>query len=235
MTIFSYVFFAFFALIIGNAMTTFVYRIPRNIPMTAVKRKPSCGGCDLVLKAKDFLPLYRYVFISKFCQCGKYKIPKIYPIMEITILVILSIVYFLYNENQDLMLKKILISVAVLINIFIYSETKKAYENSLWILAFIGTVYVLFLNQDVNFTQIGINLISGLAFFRIFDKKTEKIPILDSRFALILLTISDIFCFFAIFPIFILSFIFLQNKTYVANIINGIWFLFVHIFLSKYA
>jgi len=235
--IFQYCFFIYLFTFLGNAMTTIIYRLPRNIPISGFIKKPTCGGCNIRLTQMDIFPLYKYFFVSKFCKCGKYPIPKIYPIFEITNIVLSSIIYILWLNNDKFITQAFLMTTTLTI-LAIYYENKQIYANALWLLCTTGIANLLYKNPNFDILNHFLLIyLAGAIMFYVKKILKSYIDTFDFRFVLILLSISDYKTFILTLPIFILSFIFfhrLSKPVYIANVINGFVFLFIEFVLMKY-
>lgn len=230
--------FAIFVLIftfVGNALTTLVYRIPNGIPCSGLAKKPTCGGCNIRLTQADIFPFYRYIFVSKFCKCGKYSIPWQYFGLEIASAICAGFIYILWCESPIFLGKTIFCQV-LLMMICIYSINRRIYDNALWIMAFCGLFFLMYEKSFDIFSHIGI-LISGFIFLQIVNKKLHQMPNQDFRFALILLACCNFYQLICLVIIFLLLFIF--NKfynmaLYVINIIATIIFIILEVFVCKF-
>lgn len=221
---------------LGNVTTAMIFRIPRDLCMSGSQRKPTCGGCEINIPFPDYLPLYRYLFVSKTCRCGKYKIPPIYTIVELSNMMIGMLIFILWHSNIDFMITKAIISSFTIMNIAIYIQNKKTYPNALWILLSSGIFSLLYNNHNFDPINHCIGVYISTAALLLLSRKL-KIAQLDFRFSLILLSIVNAKMIILLLPIFLLSFIFSYkyNKgSHFASCINGVWFLITTVILSKY-
>lgn len=231
----GYFVFTFLSLLLLNTMTSLLYRIPRNVPISAIFQKPRCGGCPMMLKLSDFFPLYRFIFVSRLCRCAKYKIPNIYHFIELFGAVLCSFIYFLWYDS-DLLIAKLFLSVILFTCVIMYFEYKEIYDNMLWILLCTGLFY-LFYNRECDVIQNVLYVYFGYILMHICEKKFGINDYKDTRFALILFFVSSSFEILLNLPVFIVSFAIFRKKEkkYLANIINGCFFIINNIFISKYA
>lgn len=215
-------------------MTTFSYRIPNSVPISGFIKKPTCGGCDRKLRQMDFFPMYWYLFISKNCRCGKYKIPISHFILELSTAIFCSLIYLIWYDT-DFFIQKALLTAITLMSLAIYYDYKQMYEKCLWILFSFGLFYVLY-QRNIDIFEKGMTVFIG--FYSLFLlNKFIKIETFDFRYALILLSICDKCSFFVLLPLFLISFIvckFWKNKIFVPNFFNGLLFLIFEMIIRRY-
>jgi hypothetical protein len=164
---------------IGNAATSFIFRIPRELPLCGFNLKPICGGmCGLELKFKDFVPIYRYFFISKFCKCGKYSIPSIYPVAEVTSGLAIAFIGLKFHDNEYDLLRYVVLFFGFLVNACIYKIHKRLFQNSVWIFAFCMLVFVALNRSDMELIDIFCKLFLCGSFLNCITKKNPIDPLL---------------------------------------------------------
>lgn len=226
--------FAVIGAFLGNAMTTLVYRIPRAIPISGFAQKPKCGGCDMLLRAVDFIPLFRYIFVSKNCRCGKYIIPKTYFLIELYSAIGCAFAYFLWHDSA-LLLHKVLLVPALLMLEAIYSERGRIYDNALWVLSIVAMFYI-FEGHNVDILQ-KLSLV-GISFILLFlVSKIWGIQSRDFRCLFILLTMCDGIAIAFLVPAFMVSFAIYKMKAKLnpaPMILNINIFWAFHMFVVKF-
>ena len=75
----------------GNYACSFIFRLPRGLPITA--DAPYCGHCRTPLQTRDLFPLFSYLWLRGSCRyCGE-KIPSAYCWVEVASVMLFSIAY----------------------------------------------------------------------------------------------------------------------------------------------
>lgn len=172
--LFAYVFIFFVCIWFGNFITSFYFRIPRNIPLNGRTHPPMCSTCGIRLRYPDYGPLYHYIFRGKKCKiCGSL-IPKEYFYIELlTGLACLSVfaIHGITEKSCFMVLTILTYILCLLINIrhgFIP-------EKAIW-LTFVTTIsYTIFSlkNEDMILYTIITNVAIGFIFGFIFKKIIE--------------------------------------------------------------
>ena len=103
MTLTIFFLFFLFGLLFGSFGGMCVYRIPREIPLGAIKKRRSfCVRCKKKVSWYDNIPLVSYLILKGKCRHCRKKISLQYPLVEF--LVACSFVYVakIYNWSPDL-------------------------------------------------------------------------------------------------------------------------------------
>lgn len=138
--IFSNVLLFFICIWFGNFITSFYYRIPKNIPLNGKTHPPMCSTCGVKLKYPDYGPVYYYIFKGKFCKVCGAKIPQEYFFIELFTAIACMVVIFTHgiSEKSFMMLFVLLAYIlAFLINL----KNERIPEKAMWIVYFTSTVY----------------------------------------------------------------------------------------------
>lgn len=147
--LFGYVFIFFVCLWFGNFITSFYFRIPRNIPLNGKTHPPMCSTCKVRLKYPDYGPLYYYIFRSKKCKvCGS-PIPAEYFWIELLTATTLLTVFFFHGITEKACFMALCITTLILCFLI---NCKHGFipEKALW-LTFVATaVYVVFSLKNEN-------------------------------------------------------------------------------------
>lgn len=172
--LFGYVFILFVCFWFGNFITSFYFRIPRNIPLNGKMYPPMCSTCGVRLKYPDYGPLYHYIFRGKKCKICGAPIPKEYFYIELFTGLICLSVFVLHGitEKSCFMVLTVLTYIlCFLINVrhgFIP-------EKAIWLTLVSTITYVTFSlknENDILYTII-TNVSVGFIFGFILKKLIE--------------------------------------------------------------
>lgn len=171
MNLLYYAFLFLVTLWLGNFLTSFYFRIPRNIPLNGKTNPPMCSTCGVKLKYPDYGPLYYRIFRGKFCKVCNASIPSEYFFIELFTGVIGLLVFILYGitEKSCFMVFVVISSILVfLINL----KHEKIPEKALWIQFVSSVVYVVYsLKYEPSIMYIIItNVAIGFVFAMILEK-----------------------------------------------------------------
>ncbi|MCC7304804.1 MAG: prepilin peptidase [Alphaproteobacteria bacterium] len=78
----EYLFVVVLGLVLGSFSTALVFRSPRGISWTGAARS-ACPHCNAVLKARDLVPLFSWIFLRGRCRACGQKISAEYPLTEL--------------------------------------------------------------------------------------------------------------------------------------------------------
>ncbi len=103
--IFVFFFIFLFGLVVGSFLNVVIYRLPLNISI--IRPPSSCPHCGKKIKFYDNIPVFSYLVLRGRCRNCGYKIPIIYPMVELLTAALFSIlfikvfyrVFFYYNIN----------------------------------------------------------------------------------------------------------------------------------------
>ncbi|MDZ5761630.1 prepilin peptidase [Lyticum sinuosum] len=216
---FIYIFLLFIGLIIGNLLTTLIYRIPRNLNFDGgvnLESKPFCGFCHHPLKFYEYLPLLSWIFVGRKCNYCKSEIPIIYTYIEIIAAISLPLNYAIKCSNgfteancQDALISS-LYCFAIILNIAIYLESQKIYYNII-----ITLIFLRLINQILNgnsFSDFFIRILYTIVIILSFCKNYKNdIPTFIS-IGTISATYGNKFDFVIIFMIFYTLMYFFEKK-----------------------
>ncbi len=146
---FFYYLFIFFllGLVFGSFATALIHRIPlgKSWGVSGTHdvnaRRSSCPQCKHQLGVKDLIPLFSWVFQGGKCRYCKVSIPIIYPLTELSVASIVSLVYILCGMELATIL--IMVSVPFLVALTAIDLKFKILPNQLvFIVGGIGALYV---------------------------------------------------------------------------------------------
>jgi prepilin signal peptidase PulO-like enzyme (type II secretory pathway) len=176
--IFGIILAATFGAIFGSYATLFSYRLPLGESCFGryFGPKSRCPKCDSIIKTRDLIPLFNWLFTFGRCRNCKVKIPRTHLFVELatTSLFILSYLQFSFSEEFIIYA---LISVSLVI-LFTCDFTHQMFPPQILIF-----ILMLGLANRVLQDHTTINIIFSVAiaaifvstFYQIFYKKTNVI------------------------------------------------------------
>lgn len=172
--LFGYVFIFFVCLWFGNFITSFYFRIPRNIPLNGKTHPPMCSTCKVRLKYPDYGPLYHYIFRSKKCKVCSSPIPAEYFWIELCTAITLLTVFFFHGITEKACFMALAVTTLILC-FLINAKHGTIPQTALW-LAFVAisvyTVFSLKNENDILYTIV-TNSSIGFVFGFILKKHVE--------------------------------------------------------------
>ena len=92
----------FMGLVVGNFVTSPIYRLPRNEPLFS--KDPYCGDCNSLLQPKDLFPVLSWLMTRGKCRyCGA-AVPGAYTLAEAFIAVLFVVFYLQHGFSEKFML-----------------------------------------------------------------------------------------------------------------------------------
>lgn len=131
--------------ILGNAMTSAFYRIPRNIKLRGIGAdgiKPHCASCGTFLRFWEYLPVLSWIFSRKGCNYCGVKIDPIYTALEISMMLISVILCSLYGFDIEYAIALPLYAVVIL-NIALYTKYRQLFLKSVTMMLVSTICYIL--------------------------------------------------------------------------------------------
>ena len=93
-----------FGVLIGNYMTTLLFRLPKNIQVCGINNthdmKPCCSICFHKLKVYEYLPILSWIFARFQCNYCGIKINPHYFILEFSTAIISVILSYIYGYSE---------------------------------------------------------------------------------------------------------------------------------------
>ena len=177
-----------YALWIGGLATTIYNRIPNEIPI-GPSQKPCCNNCKREITFKYFFPVLGYFFSNGKCiYCGM-KIPRIYLVIELSIMLYILTLSMTFDFFDEKFISKSLYGAFIIVLMFIYNTHKKIKLRLIWMLASFIFMYRGYNNCLPNVIDLFISCVSSFSAFLILNKHTK---IQTSEFEICTIIISSL-------------------------------------------
>lgn len=164
-----YIIILFFGIMIGNLLTTVIYRLPRKISLNGIFNKkfyPFCSTCKHPLKFYEYFPILSWIFSGRSCNyCGA-KIPLIYTIVEITTGLAITLTYALkcrndWNQiNCQISLITSIYSITTILTIALYIVSGKIYNQIIITSIWLGLVKQAMLTNSIDEHAIRLMIVT---------------------------------------------------------------------------
>lgn len=163
-----------FGAIFGSYATLFAYRLPLNESCFGryFGKKSRCPRCNNIIKTRDLIPLFNWLFTLGKCRSCKAKIPRTHLFIEVFTTLFFVICYLKFSFSENFIIFSLICVSCVILTVTDY--THKVFPQPL--LNFL--VSILLVNrvlQDqtiINVIYSGVLGILGASFFyQIFYKK----------------------------------------------------------------
>lgn len=112
---------------IGSFLNVCIYRISREESISFPQSH--CTSCGYILKPKDLIPVFSYIFLGGRCRSCKEKISIRYPLVEILNACLYLLIYLKYGFTLDFFKFCLFVSLLIVIA-FIDFETKYVYNST---------------------------------------------------------------------------------------------------------
>jgi len=122
----------FLGLVLGSFSTALIYRVPRKLPWG--NERSSCPVCKSTLGVFDLFPILSWVISGGKCRHCSNKIPCIYPMIELTSVVLCLLVYLVFGFNAETFF--IILAVPILISLFFIDIEHMILPNQLTFILF---------------------------------------------------------------------------------------------------
>lgn len=168
--------------------------------------RSKCPSCGVNLKVLNLIPIFSWLFQRGKCTSCKAQISPRYPLIEVTFLFFLSLIFFGFDQKMDLNILLYMMIAGIMIMMCVYDLEYYYIPNmlqyALTIAATIlivnqGGVQLVLSNVKASFLYLACGLVI-LAFFYIITK-TEAIGEDDMKFFFIagfMIGIANIWTFF---------------------------------------
>ncbi|MBM5781790.1 MAG: prepilin peptidase [Pelagibacterales bacterium] len=176
-----------FALIFGSFASLISYRLATKEPIVIARSK--CVKCGVVLKVKNLIPLFSWLFQRGKCSnCGD-KISARYPLIETSFVLGFLTCYFVFGQKIDLkLILACLIFATLVVMIVVDLERYFIPDITQYFLAVLVTIWLVneggnpavFANIKSAFLYVAFGL-ALIAFFYV-TTKTEALGIDDVKF-----------------------------------------------------
>lgn len=169
---------AAFGAIFGSYATLFAYRLPRGESCFGryFGQKSHCPRCGTIIRTRDLLPLFNWLFTLGKCSKCSTKIPRTHLFIELTTTALFILFYLKFSFSEQFILYS-LISVGVVI-LLVCDFTHKTFPQQILIFVLMISLVSRVL-QDGNITDVifsaAIGVIFATIFYQIFYKKTHGV------------------------------------------------------------
>lgn len=125
-------------LIIGSFLNVCIYRISREESISFPQSH--CTSCGYILKPKDLIPVFSYIFLGGRCRSCKERISIKYPLVEILNACLYLLIYLKYGFTLEFFKFCLFVSLLIVIA-FIDFETKYVYNSTVIFGVVLGIVF----------------------------------------------------------------------------------------------
>lgn len=151
----------------GNFLTTFYYRIPRNIPVNGITNPPMCSNCGTKIKWPYFGPLIAFILTDGTCKICKSKIPKEYLYIEIGTTLILFVNFLTKGFTGNIVAQTLFIWSLIMAALINYKH-RTVHEKTTWIVLTLGLI-------NIGTIQLDTQIILTFCFAMIFTMAIHAI------------------------------------------------------------
>lgn len=99
--LFDLIFVILTGLVMGSFVTALTYRLPRHLPFSHLPDgrpvRSICPPCGRALRAIELIPVISWILQKGRCQCGKVAIPTRYPLIELGVLAITTLMWQMHG------------------------------------------------------------------------------------------------------------------------------------------
>lgn len=214
-----------FGAIFGSYSTLFAHRIPINESCFGryFGQKSRCPECNIIIRTRDLIPLFNWLFTLGKCSSCKARIPRSHLFIEVATTILFMICYVRFSFGEEFLLYSLLSSALIVIVVIDYKY--KIFPNQvLNVILIISLVNRVLVDQTIINAVFSVvfGFIFATIFYQIFYKKlsdhiTSQEQILSySKFIIITSISLDLMNFFLYFLSIILIFVFLVlfNKSF---------------------
>ncbi|MES2676842.1 MAG: prepilin peptidase [Pseudomonadota bacterium] len=213
-----------FGAIFGSYSTLFAYRLP--IGESCFGRyfgpKSRCPSCNTVIRTRELIPIFNWLFTLGRCTTCKVKIPKTYLFIEIATTILFMICYTQFSFSEQFIIFASICAACVVIVATDYSS--KIFPNqALNVILIAGLVNRVLADNGIieAIFSAAIGVVFATIFYQLFHKKfnsflqSEKQSLGYAKFiiitAIILSPIMFLLYFLSICLILILLIIFAKS------------------------
>jgi leader peptidase (prepilin peptidase)/N-methyltransferase len=136
-----------YGVLIGNALTTAFFRVPRDIPLNGLLeqggKKPHCSDCGHALRYWEYFPILSWVSTRWNCNYCGVKTDLAYPVLEIGTMIMALFLYFILGVNDRFILLVLLAATAFL-NLMLLLRYRRIFLKSSLIMLACGMVNLLY-------------------------------------------------------------------------------------------
>jgi leader peptidase (prepilin peptidase)/N-methyltransferase len=160
-----------FGLIFGSFASLISYRLARKQPIVFTRSK--CVNCGVVLKIKNLIPLFSWLFQRGKCSNCKAKISLRYPMIEASFVLVFLTIFFAQNQQPNIQtLLYCFIAGTLLVMMIVDLEEYFIPDSTQIFLAILAVIFVhLNFGPNAMFARLGdafLYLGFGIAVFAFF-------------------------------------------------------------------
>ncbi|MFT5703724.1 MAG: prepilin signal peptidase PulO-like enzyme (type II secretory pathway) [Rickettsiales bacterium] len=163
-----------FGAIFGSYSTLFAYRLP--IGESCFGRyfgpKSRCPSCNTIIRTRELIPIFNWLFTLGRCVTCKTKIPKTYLFIELATTALFMICYWQFSFSEQFIIYAALCAACVVIVATDYSS--KIFPNqALNVILIAGLINRVLIDGgiiDIVFS-VAIGVVFASVFYQLFHKK----------------------------------------------------------------
>ncbi len=163
-----------FGAIFGSYSTLFAYRLP--IGESCFGRyfgpKSRCPSCNTVIRTRELIPIFNWLFTLGRCTTCKVKIPKTYLLIELATTILFMICYANFSFSEEFIIFAAISAASVVIVATDYSS--KIFPNqALNIILIAGLVNRVLIDDGIinAIFSVAIGVVFATIFYQLFHKK----------------------------------------------------------------
>jgi prepilin signal peptidase PulO-like enzyme (type II secretory pathway) len=163
-----------FGAIFGSYSTLFAYRLP--IGESCFGRyfgpKSRCPSCNTVIRTRELIPVFNWLFTLGRCTTCKVKIPKTYLFIELATTILFMICYANFSFSEEFIIFAAISAASVVIVATDYSS--KIFPNqALNIILIAGLVNRVLIDNGIidAIFSVAIGVVFATIFYQLFHKK----------------------------------------------------------------
>jgi hypothetical protein len=164
----------FFGAIFGSYSTLFTYRLP--IGESCFGRyfgpKSRCPSCNTIIRTRELIPIFNWLFTLGRCTACKIKIPKTYLFIEIATTILFMVCYIQFSFSESFIIFALICAAVVVIVATDYSN--KIFPNqALNIILIAGLINRVLIDDGIinAIFSAAIGVVFATIFYQILHKK----------------------------------------------------------------
>lgn len=107
------IFLFFIGLVFGSFFNVVIYRVPEG--KSIITPRSSCGNCGTVLKPRDLIPVFSYIFLKGKCRYCNAKIAFQYTLVELLSGILFVVMYLKYGLSVEWFFTVYLMSILLIV------------------------------------------------------------------------------------------------------------------------
>lgn len=127
---------ATFGAIFGSYATLFAYRLPLNESCFGryFGQKSRCPVCSAIIKTRDLVPLFNWLFTLGTCRNCQSKIPRTHLFIELSTTTLFILSYLKFGFSEEFILYSLLFTGIVILLVCDYTHKIFPYQTLIYIL-----------------------------------------------------------------------------------------------------